>query len=420
MNQLQDQHRLISEFGLSSFSQLLAQIPDPHPLMRRGIIFAHRGYELILECIRSGSEFSVLSGFMPSGPVHLGHLLVMQEIIWHQRKGAHAYVPIADLESLIFREIPLDQARKIALDYILSLIASGFSPKGQIYFQSQNPKLHQLAAELGTKVTLSEIFDIYGFQPSNHVSMSFYPLIDAADILYPQLDGPIPTVIPVGIDQDPHIRLARDLATRFRIFQLEQRSDHLRISLKHPAQKLLSQLAEALAELGIGGIEQHQLHLELREAELRQLDRFLIQFESRLGYHGFHPPAAIYHKLIPGLSGGKMSSSIPGSFIALTDSPESAQAKIWDALTGGRKSSQDQRRYGGNPQSCTIFQLFSFMLIQSDAELAQIQQECIQGGRLCGECKQLASQLMGDFLKQHSELRSQARDELQEYGIKLG
>ncbi len=39
-----------------------------------------------------------------------------------------------------------------------------------------------------------------------------------ADILYPQLDEPKPTVIPVGPDQDPHVRLARDLAARMRYF----------------------------------------------------------------------------------------------------------------------------------------------------------------------------------------------------------
>jgi len=44
-------------------------------------------------------------------------------------------------------------------------------------------------------------------------------LIQAGDILLPQLTefgGPKPTVVPVGIDQDPHLRLTRDLAFKFR------------------------------------------------------------------------------------------------------------------------------------------------------------------------------------------------------------
>jgi tryptophanyl-tRNA synthetase (EC 6.1.1.2) len=44
-----------------------------------------------------------------------------------------------------------------------------------------------------------------------------------ADMLYPQLvDGPKPTVIPVGPDQDPHVRLARDLAVRVRFFKVTE------------------------------------------------------------------------------------------------------------------------------------------------------------------------------------------------------
>ena len=41
------------------------------------------------------------------------------------------------------------------------------------------------------------------------------PLVQVADILLPQLEefgGPKRVVVPVGVDQDPHIRLTRDIA----------------------------------------------------------------------------------------------------------------------------------------------------------------------------------------------------------------
>ena len=41
------------------------------------------------------------------------------------------------------------------------------------------------------------------------------PLVQVADILLPQIEefgGPKKVVVPVGIDQDPHIRLTRDIA----------------------------------------------------------------------------------------------------------------------------------------------------------------------------------------------------------------
>jgi tryptophanyl-tRNA synthetase len=37
-----------------------------------------------------------------------------------------------------------------------------------------------------------------------------------ADILYPQLKERMPGIIPVGIDQDPHIRLTRDVVNRMK------------------------------------------------------------------------------------------------------------------------------------------------------------------------------------------------------------
>jgi len=47
----------------------------------------------------SGKPFAAMSGFMPSGHAHLGHKMVMEEIIWHQQQGGDAFLAIADMES---------------------------------------------------------------------------------------------------------------------------------------------------------------------------------------------------------------------------------------------------------------------------------------------------------------------------------
>jgi len=76
-----------------------------------------------------------------------------------------------------------------------------------------------LAYKLAKKVNLSEMKAIYGFSNSTNLAHVYVPLIQVADILHPQLDeygGPKPIVVPVGPDQDPHIRLTRDLAERFK------------------------------------------------------------------------------------------------------------------------------------------------------------------------------------------------------------
>ena len=83
-----DYSKLFEEFGISPFENLLPEIPSPHMYMRRRVIFGHRDYEQIAEAMRTGAPFSVMDGFMPSGKVHLGHKMVMDQIIWHQEKGA--------------------------------------------------------------------------------------------------------------------------------------------------------------------------------------------------------------------------------------------------------------------------------------------------------------------------------------------
>jgi tryptophanyl-tRNA synthetase len=73
-----------------------------------------------------------------------------------------------------------------------------------------------LAIIFGRGATLATVKAIYG---ERHIGLYLSALIQAGDILMPQLeefDGPKPTVVPVAVDQDPHLRFARDLAAKFR------------------------------------------------------------------------------------------------------------------------------------------------------------------------------------------------------------
>src|SRR5207245_7661304 len=81
----------------------------------------------------------------------------------------------------------------------------------------QHTKMNELknpSFALGRAVTLNMIKAIYG---ERQLGLYQAALVQAGDILLPQLKefgGPKPTVVPVGIDQDPHLRLTRDLAPR--------------------------------------------------------------------------------------------------------------------------------------------------------------------------------------------------------------
>ena len=75
--QVDDYSKLFDEFGISSFEGLLPQIEKPHRYMKRKIIFGHRDYIPVLRAMQQVKPFGVMSGFMPSGRIHFGHMMVM-------------------------------------------------------------------------------------------------------------------------------------------------------------------------------------------------------------------------------------------------------------------------------------------------------------------------------------------------------
>jgi tryptophanyl-tRNA synthetase len=474
-----DYSKLFEEFGISPFDGVLPEIPCPSKYMRRRVIFGHRDYEQISEAMRRGAPFSVMDGFMPSGKVHLGHKMVMDQIIWHQEKGASAFVGIADREAFSVRGFSWQKCRKIGVEeYILSLIALGFKPEGLIYFQSGCKSVKDLAFELGTRVNFSELSAIYGFSGETNLSHMISVATQAADILQPQLEefgGIKPVVVPVGPDQDPHLRLTRGLAGKMNMFRVEERDDtnkgikYLSIRGKGAPKEALKELKNRipgkvklyeehldilepldypfLERLGLQVrksekrkyylsriedvrkfieeirpqtfiyYEKHLVNKQIRRPLRRILDEIVSEVAGDFEGYTFIPPASTYHRFMSGLQGGKMSSSIPDSYIALTDDPIEGAKKVKKAKTGGCVTLEEQKLKGGKPEECSVFELMLFHLLEDDEELLEIRQECISGTRMCGSCKQLAAEKMYEFLKDHQEKRELAREKLAEYRI---
>jgi len=72
---IEDYERLYKEFGIQPFKPLLPQIRSPSTTMRRGVIFGHRDFELILKALKEHEDFAVMSGIKPTGEFHLGTLM---------------------------------------------------------------------------------------------------------------------------------------------------------------------------------------------------------------------------------------------------------------------------------------------------------------------------------------------------------
>ncbi|RLG99386.1 tryptophan--tRNA ligase [Candidatus Bathyarchaeota archaeon] len=217
ITEIQDYERLYREFGIKPFKPLLQEIPEPNMFMRRGIIFGHRDFERIVEAIKNNGEFAVLSGIKPTGEFHLGTLMTAREIIYFQKQGAKTFYCVADVEAYEDNNIPLEKSGKIAVGNIADVLALGLDPKkAYIYRQSKEMRVRDFALIFARKVTLATMKAIYG---ERNIGLYVSALIQAGDILLPQHEdfgGPKPTVVPVGIDQDPHLRFTRDLAQKFR------------------------------------------------------------------------------------------------------------------------------------------------------------------------------------------------------------
>ena len=429
-----DYSKLFVEFGISNFDQILSELENPHPYMRRKIIFGHRGYEPVLAAMQKHEPFAVMSGFMPSGRAHFGHMMVMNEIIWHQQQGGDAYAAIADMEAHAVRGISWERCRALGInEYILSLIALGFAPRegSHIYFQSENYSMRNLAFELGSEANFSEVSAIYGFSGETHISHMESVMAQSADILHPQLKefgGPKPVVIPVGADQDPHIKLTRDLAYRMRKFLVELRGDYISIRGKAASPELMQAAEAALKDLAAGKVKRYEEHIDLTDIQISDntglaalqgtIDRLIINLEIDHGHYGFMPPASLYHRFMTGLTGGKMSSSKPESHIALTEDPKESGKKIMRAITGGKQSLAEQKKLGGEPDKCSIYEFLVFHLSDDDKELLELDAECRSGRRMCGTCKKDVAERIERFLREHQQAREAAVDMLPEFGIK--
>jgi tryptophanyl-tRNA synthetase len=402
-----DIEKLFSDFGIEPIAAVLPELPEIPYFMRRGIVVGQRDYLLIARAIRNHTLFHLLTGFMPSGHPHLGHLMLIKEIVWHVQQGANGYVTIADREAHAVRSISWEKCREYGREYLSCLFALGF--EGQTYFQSKNEPLKDLAFEAATKVNFSELAAIYGFGPETDLAHADAVITQVADILYPQVDRePAPTLVPVGIDQDPHIRLTRGIAYKFRMFTVEERDGYISVRSKNAPDMALDMVKKAFPHA-----KKYEGHVDIRGAMCADVSKKVREIERACGGYAFYAPSSTYHIFLPGLTGGKMSSSMPESTISFYEPEAVVRKKIMSGLTGGRMTLEEQKRLGGEPDKCPLFLLNLFHMVTDDAELAAIRRKCSTGEITCGQCKKETAERVIVFLKDFREKMDVAAEKIE-------
>ena len=169
-----DYDKLVNQFGIQKFSDLIDDVENPHRLMKRGVIFGHRDFDKVNNLINKKEDFAVVGGMMPSGQMHIGHKMVVDQLKWYQDKGAMLSILIADLESYAARDMSFEKARDIAVnEYLTNYIALGLNLEEDnvnVYLQSKNDTLRDLAFKASKKTNFNELKELLQITDGNLAS----------------------------------------------------------------------------------------------------------------------------------------------------------------------------------------------------------------------------------------------------------
>jgi tryptophanyl-tRNA synthetase len=259
----------------------------------------------------------VYSGIRATGRLHLGNYFGAVKGMLSLQDTYDCIFSVVDSHTIT---VPYDPSalkssiRNIILDYL----AAGLNPeKCALEIQSQVPQHIELAYYLSTIYPVSRLEDLPTYkekkaQYPKYVNMGllFYPVLMAADVLLYKGE-----LVPVGIDQEPHLEVMREIARKF--------------NSMYPS----------------AGSEQ---------ATFPEPQRFHTEGDY-----------------VPSLSGkGKMSKSIEGSFINLTDDLETIKKRLASAPT-------DSGTEGGElPKTGGVANLFAFLkLFKLDDEHKKFEQD---------------------------------------------
>ncbi len=348
-----DYDKLIQEFGVSKIDQkVLSRIQkhtgELHHFLRRGIFFAHRDLNFVLDEYEKGHKFFLYTGRAPSGNTHLGHLVPWLFTKWLQDKfGVELYFQFPDEEKFLFKQnLDWEDAQKYLYENMLDVIALGFDPaKTKFIIDTKHANLmYPEALKVAKRITFSTVKAAFGMTNETNIGSIFYTSMQAVPAFLPCVlkKKKIPCLIPHAIDQDPHFRITRDVIPKL----------------------------------------------------------------------GYYKPASIQCRFLPGLQGmeaqGKMSASEEATAIYTTDDAKTVKNKINKyAFSGGQATVEEHRKKGGNPDIDVAYQWLMFFE-EDDEKLKQIYQNYKTGKLLSGELKAILIEKLNAFLAEHQKKRKLA------------
>jgi tryptophanyl-tRNA synthetase len=162
----------------------------------------------------------IVSGARPTGRLHLGNYHGALKSWLRLQETARCYFFVADWHALTTDYAEPGAVRENTVEMVLDWLALGLDPARSVIFQQSAVKEHAelfLLLAMLTPVpwlernpTYKEQREILEERDLSTLGFLAYPVLQAADVLIYKA-----TAVPVGIDQAPHIELAREIARRF-------------------------------------------------------------------------------------------------------------------------------------------------------------------------------------------------------------
>lgn len=279
----------------------------------------------------------------PTGPLHIGHLSVIQNWALLQEEY-NCFYAIADWHALTTGYESLLDYKAYTREMTLDWLSVGIDPqKSTVFVQSQvkqHAELHLLFSMFAPLSWLERVptykdqIQQLGDEGKDLHTYGFlgYPLLQAADILIYKADA-----VPVGEDQIPHIELCREIGRRF---------NHLYASVFPEPQALIGKIP-----------------------------------------------------LLPGVDGRKMSKSYNNT-ISITASTEEIGAKVRQMITDPQRIRKDDP---GHPEVCVVAK---FHKIYSP-DIERIEGDCKAGKIGCVGCKKYLAENIDRVLSPYRARRQQ-------------
>ncbi len=165
-----------------------------------------------------GGVKRVFSGIRATGRLHLGNYLgAVKGFLSLQNSGEYETVYCVVDVHTITTSYEVEALRKNRREIIIDYLAAGLDPKkSMIIYQSDVPEHTELAFYFSSVVTIARMQHLPTFKEKvkqypkdTTMALLNYPILMAADILVYKAG-----LVPVGIDQEPHLEIAREIARK--------------------------------------------------------------------------------------------------------------------------------------------------------------------------------------------------------------